>query len=129
MALKTCNFILVLAATMYCLMLLMSLKISLTGRLGGISHICRAFFLSMFVLVILLPWQVLLPGVVAGAIYTPHELLCQWHAKAQISTFWLTLCYIRFAGLWLLVWILLIAAQLRSRKWTRATLRRLGLVR
>jgi hypothetical protein len=129
MTLKTCNFILVLAATMYCLMLLMSLKISLTGRLGGISHICRAFFLSLFALVILLPWQVLLPGVVAGAIYTPHELLCQWHAKTQISTFWLTLCYLRFAGLWLLAWILLIAAQLRARKWTKATLRRLGLAR
>ncbi len=128
-AIKTCNFILVLAATMYCLMLLMSFKISLAGRLGGISHICRAFFLSLFALVILLPWQVLLPGVVVGAIYTPRELLCQWHANAQISTFWLTLCYLRFAGLWLLVWIVLIAAQLRSRKWTRATLRRLGLVR
>lgn len=129
LTLKTCNFILVLAATMYCLMLLMSLKISLTGRLGGISHICRAFFLSLFALVILLPWQVLLPGVVAGAIYTPHELLCQWHAKTQISTFWLVLCYLRFAGLWLLVGIVLIAAQLRARKWTKATLRRLGLVR
>jgi hypothetical protein len=128
MTLKTCNFILVLAATMYCLTLLMSFKISLAGRLGGINHISRAFFLSLFALVILLPWQIFLPGIVAGAIYTPYEL-CQWHANAQISIFWLILCYLRFAGLWLLAWILLIVSQLRARKWTRATLRRLGLVR
>jgi hypothetical protein len=128
-AIKTCNFILVLAATMYCLMLLMSFKISLAGRLGGINHISRAFFLSLFALVVLLPWQIFLPGIVAGAIYTPQELLCQWYIKTQSSVFWLTLCYLRFAGLWLLAWMLLIAAQLRSRKWTKATLRRLGLVR
>ncbi len=127
LALKACNFILVLAAAMYCLTLLMSLKISLAGRLGGISHISRAFFISLFALVILLPWQVLLPGVAAGAIFLPCELLCQWHTKA--STFWLTMCYLRFAGLWVVVLVLFIAAQMRSRKWTKATLRRLGLVR
>ena len=129
MALKACNFILVLAAAMYCLTLLMSLKISLAGRLGGISHISRAFFISLFALVILLPWQVLLPGVAAGAIFLPCELLCQWHTKAQTSTFWLTMCYLRFAGLWVVVLVLFIAAQMRSSKWTKATLRRLGLVR
>jgi hypothetical protein len=126
---KICNFILVLAATMYCLTLLMSLKISLTGRLGGINHISRAFFISLFALVILLPWQVLLPGVVVGAIYTPQELLCQWSAKAQLSVFWLSMCYLRFAGLWLVVMTMLIWSQIRSAKWAKATLRRLGLVR
>ena len=123
------NFILVLAAIMFCLVLLMALKISLTGRLGGISHISRAFFISLFALVILLPWQVLLPGVVAGAIYTPQELLCQWDSIIQDSTFWLVMCYMRFTGLWLATLLLFSWAQLRSGKWSRATLRRLGLVR
>lgn len=124
-----CNFILVIVATMYCLMLLMSLKISLTGRLGGINHISRAFFISLFGLVILLPWQSLLPGVVAGAIYQPQELLCDWSLRASGSTFWMVMCYIRFFGLWLVVLWLFIWAQVRSGKWARATLRRLGLVR
>jgi hypothetical protein len=127
--LKISNFIFVLTATMYCLTLLMGLKISLTGRLGGISHISRAFFISLFALVVTLPWQVLLPGVIVGAIYTPYELLCQWHATVQNSTFWLTICYLRFAGLWLAALILFIWAQMRSAKWSRFTLRRLGLVR
>lgn len=127
--LKISNFIFVLTATMYCLTLLMGLKISLTGRLGGISHISRAFFISLFALVVTLPWQVLLPGVIVGAIYTPYELLCQWHATVQNSTFWLITCYLRFAGLWLAALILFIWAQMRSAKWSRFTLRRLGLVR
>ena len=76
MLVKACNFILILAAIFYSLTLLMSLKISLTGRLGGINHISRAFFISMFALVILIPWQALLPGVVVGAVYLPRELLC-----------------------------------------------------
>ncbi|MCK5174616.1 MAG: hypothetical protein KAR47_14580, partial [Planctomycetes bacterium] len=54
---RICNFALILAATLYSLVLLISLKISLVGRLGGISHISRAFFLTLFALVILMPWQ------------------------------------------------------------------------
>ena len=51
------NFILVPVAILYCLSLLFSLKISLLGRLGGINHISRAFFISLTFLVLLLPWQ------------------------------------------------------------------------
>jgi hypothetical protein len=127
--LKIFNFILVLASTMFCLTLLMALKISLTGRLGGINHISRAFFISLFALVITLPWQALLPGVIVGAMFTPGELLCQWHTTVQNSTFWLVICYLRFAGLWLIALLLFTWAQIRSGKWSRATLRRLGLVR
>lgn len=127
--LKISNFILILAATMYCLTLLMGLKISLTGRLGGINHISRAFFLSMFALVVLLPWQVIFPGVIVGAMFTPCEILCDWHNAVQGSTFWLVVCYLRFAGLWLAAVILFTWAHLRSAKWSRFTLRRLGLVR
>jgi len=129
MVVNACNFILVITSTMYCLMLLMSLKISLTGRLGGINHISRAFFISLFALVILLPWQVLLPGVVTGAIYLPRELLCEWAAKAKLSSFWQVMCYLRFVALWLVVVWLFVWSQIRAGKWARATLRRLGLVR
>lgn len=126
---KASNFVLVVVATMYCLMLLMSLKISLTGRLGGINHISRAFFISLFGLVILLPWQSLLPGVVVGVIYRPEELLCDWSFRAANSTFWMVVGYLRFFCLWLVVLWLFVWAQIRSGKWARATLRRLGLVR
>lgn len=127
--LRVANFITFMGAVLYCLTLLMNLKISLTGKLGGINHISRAFFCSLFLLVFLTPWQLLLPGVVIGAMYLPGELLCGAWVKADSSVFWKGLLYLRFTGLWLLVVWMLVAAQMRSLKWARATLRRLGMAR
>ena len=125
---RTCNFILVIAAVLYCITLFMSIKISLTGRLGGINHISRAFFLSLFALIILLPWQLVFPTVVKGAIYTPQELLCSEGLITGSSVVSVIFCYLRFTGMWLLVLLLLICSQLRARKWSRATLRRVGIL-
>ena len=126
---RVCNFFMVIAAILYCLTLLMNLKISLTGKLGGINHITRAFFCSLFLLVFLTPWQVLLPGAALGAMYLPTELLCGTWAKAESSGFWKVLLYLRFTGFWLIALWLLVCAQSRSIKWARATLRRLGMAR
>jgi hypothetical protein len=126
---RVSNFVSFMGAILYCLTLLMNLKISLTGKLGGINHISRAFFCSLFLLVFLTPWQVLLPGAVIGALYLPGELLCGAWAKADGSVFWKVLLYLRFSGLWVLAVWMLISAQMRSLKWTRATLRRLGMAR
>jgi len=126
---RVSNFFMFMTAMLYCLTLLMNLKISLTGKLGGINHISRAFFCSLFLLVFLIPWQVLLPGVVLGVMYLPSELLSGAWAKAESSGFWKALMYLRFTGLWLLAMWLLISAQMRSIKWARATLRRLGMAR
>ena len=124
-----CNFILIIAAMLYCLVLLMSIKISLVGRLGGINHICRAFILSLFGLVLLLPWQQLFAGVVAGAIYTPQELLlCSAAPTAEDTVLSQVLYYLRFVVLWLVTFLLFIFAQFRSARWANATLRRLGMI-
>ena len=124
-----CNFVILSAVMLYCLSLLICLKISLTGRLGGINHIARAFFISLFLLVIVTPWQVVLPKVLIGSIWLPGELLCGYWDKADSSIictvmFYLRFCGLTFAVLWLLLW-----AQIRSAKWARATLRRLGVAR
>lgn len=125
---KVCNFIVVIAATLYCLILLMSLKISLCGRLGGISHISRAFIFSLYVLVFLIPWQTLLPGIVIGAVFTPQELFAGFNINADSSLPMIVLYYLRFTGMWLVVLLLLCCAQLRSRRWSKTTLRRLGML-
>ena len=124
-----CNFIIIVSVILYCLSLLMCLKISLAGRLGGINHITRAFFISLFLLVVITPWQVVLPKVLIGSIWLPGELLCGGWDKVDSSIFWKVMFYLRFCGLpfvalWFLMW-----TQIRSGKWTRATLRRLGVVR
>jgi hypothetical protein len=125
---KICNFILVIAATLYSLTLLMSIKISLCGRLGGISHISKAFFASLFALVILMPWQALLPGILVGAIYTPAELFNSSVCPGLPGVIVDMIYYLRFSAMWLVVVLLLISSWIRSRKWSRTILKRLGIL-
>ncbi len=124
---RTCNFIVIIATSMYTLTLLMSIKISLAGRLGGLNHICRAFFRSLFAFVLLMPWQLSTNGVVTGAVFTPDELFSPSGLINDPTWLGHTFYYLRFTGLWAVVFILLIAAQFSTRKWTKATLRRLGI--
>jgi len=126
---RICNFALIPAATLYSLVLLISLKISLVGRLGGISHICKAFFLSLVALVILMPWQIMFEGVCLGAIYTPAELIAVCTSTDCSPLVCRILYYLRFSGMWLLVLLMFLTAQCRSAKWAKTTLRRLGVIR
>jgi len=124
------NFVLIPAAALYCLTMLFSLKISLLGRLGGINHISRAFFLSMVLFVLLLPWQrvFFFTDVIAGAIYTPDELLSRYTAVKISGIFGTISYYWRFCGYSLLVLLLLIFSQFRSARWAKAILRRLEVI-
>jgi len=124
------DFVLILAAILYCLTMLFCLKISLLGRLGGINHISRAFFLSLAFVVLLLPWQKLFGPVVRGAIYTPAELMSwlNWHQDPAGGIFAAALHYLRFTGYWLVVLLLAVFAQVRSSRWAKATLRRLEII-
>ncbi len=120
------NFILIPASVIYCLTMLFAFKVSLIGRLGGINHIARAFFLSLLFVVLLLPWQLLFSPMFAGVMWMPTELItaCQTPKIlfAQISF------YLRFTGYWLLVLLLVVFSQIRSMRWAKATLRRLEVV-
>ncbi|GAG92470.1 unnamed protein product, partial [marine sediment metagenome] len=111
---------------LYCLTMLFILKVSLLGRLGGINHICRAFFLSLVMVVLLLPWQLVFKGV-PGVIFTPNELLSACAGETG-GIFEDVLHYLRFTGYWVLVMLLLIFSQLRTGRWTKATLRRLEVI-
>jgi hypothetical protein len=127
-AIRLVNAVLILTASLYCLTLLFSLKVSLHGRLGGINHISRAFFLSLLMLVLLLPWQKVFGGVVTGAIYTPAELI-KWHAADKTDdVFHTVLYYLRFSGYGALILLLLVLSQYRSLRWAKAILRRLEII-
>ena len=99
---RVVNAILVLTGLLYCLTILLSLKISLVGRLGGMNHISRAFFMSLVMLILLLPWQRVFGGVVLGAIYSPCELV-KWSSAETPGIFGIILYYLRFSGYWLLI--------------------------
>ena len=121
------NAVLILTASLYCLSMLFSLKVSMLGRLGGINHISRAFFLSLLMLVLLLPWQKIFGGIVPGAIFTPEEL-AKWSSTEAVDIIDTVIYYLRFSGYWLLVLLLLILAQIRSIRWGKAILRRLEII-
>ena len=124
---RVINAILILTATLFCLSMLFSLKVSMLGRLGGINHISRAFFLSLLMLVLLLPWQRIFDGMVLGAMFTPEELL-KWNSVENKDVFEQVLYYLRFSGYWLLIFLLLILSQIRSVRWGKAILRRLEII-
>ena len=121
------NAVLILTATLYCLTLLFSLKVSMNGRLGGINHISRAFFLSLLMLVLLLPWQRMFGSVVTGAVFTPEELV-KWYSGKTDDILDVTLYYLRFSGYGVLMLLLLILSQLRSLRWAKDILRRLEII-
>ena len=121
------NAVLILTATLYCLTLLFSLKVSMHGRLGGINHISRAFFLSLLMVVLLLPWQRIFGSVVTGAIFTPEELV-KWCSAKNDDILDVVLYYLRFSGYGVLMLLLLILSQLRSLRWAKAILRRLEII-
>ena len=124
---KICNYLLIFASVLYSLILLMSIKISITGRMGGITHISKAFIFSLYAIIFLLPWQQLFPHILVGAIYTPAELFgCNISGDTSIPM--VMLFYLRFTGMWLIVFLMFFCAQLRSGKWTKTILRRLGML-
>jgi len=127
MGIRVVNAILIMGGVFYCLTILMAMKISLVGRLGGINHICRAFFLSLLMLLLLLPWQRIFAGVGIGSVYTPCEL-AKWTSAGTDNIFDIVLLYLRFSGFWLGILLLLICSQLRSGRWTKTILRRLEVI-
>jgi len=124
---RVVNAILILAAILYCMTVLFAMKVSLVGRLGGINHICRAFFLSLIMLLLLLPWQRIFDGILIGAVYKPCEMM-RWISAGTDTILDVVLFYLRFCGFWLLILLLLICSQLRSGRWTKTILRRLEVI-
>jgi hypothetical protein len=120
------DFILIPCSLLYCLTVLFAMKVSLIGRLGGINHIARAFFLSLLFVVLLLPWQLLFAPMFAGAMFTPSEMITA--CQAQKTTIAYVSMIFRFTVYWALVTLLLLGAQMRGMRWARATLRRLDVM-
>jgi uncharacterized membrane protein YedE/YeeE len=121
---RLANATLVFTSVLYGLATFCCLTVSLGGRLGGLSHICRAFYLSLVMLILLLPWQIFFRSTALGAVYTPDELVRSCTADTS-GIFAAGLFYLRFTGFWALTVLVLILAQFRSLRWSKAALRRL----
>ena len=122
--LKVSNAVLVLASLLYVLVIFFGLTISLAGRFGGLNHICTASYLSLILLLFLLPWRASLGSFASGAIYTPGEL-ANLPAANSGSTLGQALFYLRFMGYWVLAAVILILAQIKSSRWSKTAVRKL----
>jgi hypothetical protein len=124
---RVANGVLLLAAALYWLTQLFTLLLSVVGRLGGINHVCRAFFLSLVVLVLLIPWQHFIDSTVVGATFSAGDLARGLVTQA-LGTYEKGVYYLRFSGYPLAVLVVLVLAHLRSMRWAKAILRRLEII-
>jgi hypothetical protein len=125
---RVSNYLLIVSSVIYAMSLLFGLMISLVGRLGGISHVTKAFFVALLFIVVLMPWQTLFRSVGIGTIFRPNELLSSWLMYPEMNNFDKGFMYLRYVGLGALSILLLLWAQLKSMRWSRNTLKRLGIV-
>jgi hypothetical protein len=126
-AVELINGILIVTAVLFTLAMFFCLLVSLVGRLGGIRHISRAFFLAVIVLVLAIPWQTLVGSRLPGVVYTFPERL-NWLAIKNESLLNTIVYYLRFSGYWLVFLLLLVVSQLRSARWTKSILHRLEII-
>jgi hypothetical protein len=123
---KTSNYILTFVAVIYCLVLLIGMKLSLVGQLGGLADTSKAFFLSLIVMVLILPWQHTISSEIHGTLFTYKELTNSYLSLVNSDDpKQYALYYGRFVGLWGLTMLLLVAAQWRSHQAVRKIRRRL----
>lgn len=121
------NGILIVAGILFALSIFFCLMVSLVGRLGGISHISRAFILSLILAALIIPWQRLFGSNVVGVAYGADELL-RWFDTKDDGTPAMIFYYLRFTGLWLVAVLLLVMSQIRSSSWSKSILRRLEII-
>ena len=110
--LKGANCLLTFFSVVYCLTLLIGMKLALIGRLGGLADAGRAFFLSLIVMVFIVPWQQMIFADVPGVLYDYAKLKI-WCTSIN-GTAGYILYYGRFTGFWLLCVVLLLMAQRHS---------------
>jgi hypothetical protein len=125
---RVLDAVVIMAAVLYCLAILFTLKISMVGRLGGINHISRAFFWSLVLLALIVPWQVVLGWGLFGVTFEPSELVRRLGGYESASVFRKGLYWYRYVGHWVIALLCLIFAQIRTGRWSKAMLKRLEVV-
>jgi len=84
--LPTTKFIAVVSALLLAVTIFTGVQVSLLGRLGGVSGLMGAFFWSLVLLALVVPWQQLLGGTLAaGVLYNLGHLV---EEGRQIKTSW-----------------------------------------
>ncbi len=100
------------SAVLYCLSLWMGLNLAMVGRLSGLAPASRAFFLSMILLIFVVPWQRIFNLEIPGVLFT-YEQVFEAYSKIRSDEEFMQrmFYYSRFVALWVIAFIVLIATQ------------------
>jgi hypothetical protein len=113
--LRLCWFTLTFVAVLYSLTLLIGMKLALVGRLGALGDHGRAFFLSLIVMVLVVPWTTAIHPHMFGAVFSYEQLVVRYleirHASDQFQQ---VVYYVQFVGVWAVTFLALWWAQIRS---------------
>lgn len=119
-----CYVAVTFSSVIYCLSLWMGLHIALAGRLSGLSHASKAFFLSLIFLVFAVPWQRMFHLEIHGVLFTYAQVLEAYSKICSNDDFLQRMYYYsQFVVIWVIAVIILIAAQ-RCCRQSRKIIRR-----
>jgi len=112
---KIIKYVATFAVVLYCLSLLIGVKLTLVGQLGGMANAGKAFFLSLILMVFIVPWQDAISPEVPAVLFSYKELtLWYQHIRMNADPSGYFLYYGRFVGFWAFSMIVLLVAQWRS---------------
>ena len=105
-------------ALLLVLSLLLSLKVSLLGRLGGVGHLTSAMLWGLILMVLMVPWNTAFPGIgVPGVLFSRAGLITAtaevtWEA-AGVTWADHVLYFVRFAAYPLVTGLIWLVVQLK----------------
>jgi len=100
------------SAVIYCLSLWMGLNLALVGRLSGLANASKAFFLSLALLILTVPWLRIFNLEFPGVLFTYEQVFEAYSkVKAEEEFQQRMFYYLKFVGPWVIAFIVLIAAQ------------------
>jgi len=122
------NYLLTFTSVLYCLTLLVGVKLSLVGRLGGLASGAWSFFVSLVVAVLVVPWVQAATGEMVGVLYFFKDLVEEYWRVSQeegdlierVGYYW------RYVGLWFVTLVLVCCAQVRAWRSGQAVARRMA---
>ena len=107
-----CYAAVMFSAVIYCLSLWMGLNLALVGRLSGLANASKAFFLSLILLIFAVPWQRIFNLEIPGVLFTYEQVFEAYRTVRSDEEFLQRMLYYsRFVALWVIAFIVLIAAQ------------------
>ncbi|AQQ08405.1 Acyl-CoA cholesterol acyltransferase [Sedimentisphaera cyanobacteriorum] len=107
---------------------MMSTCVSVSANLGGMSKITSAVLFAGAAVVFFFPWQIPFSELyIAGAMYLPKDIAV-FEKIASLSWIDVIIGSLRYAGLWLLVFVLAVFAQINACTWKKQVSKRMGLI-